>query len=627
MNDVARAPGSATSQAGASDHSPIFENCYILPTGTGSAHETFDDTTRVHRTQSHRLSDPIARSDGLLINGQIEGSRLPQYAEVLNDIRQVNVTDPRGISWRIDPYEADPERAMHYIESFFTNVNNSLYHILPHAQFILWVKSGQTKSAKDKMLLYSMMALGSIFSDRPDSAVALRQYSRIALFAIQKSQHTLSLQLAQSHLIMSLWYYASGSLVGCWDSIGAAGRVVSGLRYNLESGGIIVKQDQICDYGMHPQALMECRRRTYWVSYILDVSFKPRLWNFGNILTYLQRLSTFFTTSSTFIPSESSLIRLPCLEEIYEAQQYATTPYFQSILNETAGTSADHRSALSPMAVLIQILAIWGDTSSGISRLSQIPSENYAPLAEALHTNTMRRTDEWSRELPEYLTFSTMNMERASQMKNADVFISIHMVYHATLLKLFRHARYQSIRHEVLAHHIHRARYHAVEILRIANTFLPQTGEFQSRSNDAPSFPVRVLNPFLHYVILSAIDLLSAAEMMTELSDCITFVRGSLALIQYFSRHWDSSLELVNAIQLRLNTLTECSNDRVRTKDKLCFSVNCPSLESRVHLGTPFAHDTLDEDLFYGSMPREMLLRAISVDASFTEGIVWLQDR
>ena len=153
-------------------------------------------------------------------------------------------------------------------------MNDGLYHMFPHARFGSWLKACPTKSADDKMLLYSMMALGSVFSDRPDKMAAMKRYSRIARFAINRSQHTLSLQLAQSHIIMSLWYYATGSLVGSWDSIGAAGRAVFGLRYNVESGGVVVDQSQICDYGLHPQALIECRRRTFWIAFVLDVRIR-----------------------------------------------------------------------------------------------------------------------------------------------------------------------------------------------------------------------------------------------------------------------------------------------------------------------------------------------------------------
>lgn len=265
-----------------------------LVTPTEGPSEITADADRALRARMCRTPHPFfGGADALARQPEnTETNRLPQYADILDELQAVNPDDPLAASWHVDPYERDPEMTVHYVECFFSSVNDSLHHIFPHARFILWMKSCRTKSAEDKMLLYSMMALASLFSDRPDRVVALRRYSRIARFAIQKSQHTLSLQLAQSHLIMGLWYYAIGSLVGSWDSIGAAGRVVSGLQYNVESWGVIVDQNQVCEYGLHPQALMECRRRTFWVSFILDVSVcKP---GFGQIVTYADTCPAIF---------------------------------------------------------------------------------------------------------------------------------------------------------------------------------------------------------------------------------------------------------------------------------------------------------------------------------------------
>lgn len=283
------------------------------------------------------------------------------------------------------------------------------------------------------------------------------------------------------------------------------------------------------------------------------------------------------------------------------------------------------------MAFSIQILSIWEDASLQVLHLAHTPLDSYVRLAEKFHTDIIRRTDDWSQKLPEHLKFSVVNMERAVQAKKTDTFISIHMLYHATLMKLYRHARYPSMRSEVLVQYIHRARYHAVEILRIAIAVMQHTSDQSSRTAEVPSPKATLLSPFLGYVILSAIDLLSAASLMTELPDCISFIRGSLGLVQLLGRQWDSSLELASVIQKRLDIMIECLSDRLRVQNKLGFSVDGPSLEAMVHVGSFSAHcpGTLDDDLFYGSMPREMLLHAMWVDdgAQPESGILWLKDR
>ncbi|KAJ5947629.1 hypothetical protein N7466_000644 [Penicillium verhagenii] len=604
LYNLPRASNSATSLPGTSGHSPGSEGPLLTPSVSESTYDTMTDAERAYRSQGYRGPRSHVVGDHPITRAPEHTETLrPEHSNIFGDLRDINIDDPLTSSWNVDPYQSDPEMTMHYVESYFTSVNE-LYHIFPHTRFILWLKSCHTKSAEDNMLLYSMMALGSIFSDRSERIMALRRYSRIARFAIQKSQHVLSLQLTQSHLIMSLLYYATGSSVGSWDSIGAAGRAASGMRYNVESGGVVVDQNQVCDYGLHPQALMECRRRTYWVAYILD------------------RVSSFFSATSTFIPSEASLIRLPCREEIYEAQQYATAPYFQSVLNQASATD-DDRSALSPMAFLIQIMSIWGDVHLNVFRLAHAPSDGYAQLAEEFHAIITHRADEWIKQLPEHLVFSPVNLERAAQAKKADAFLSIHLFYHATLMKLYRHARYSSLRSEILVQYIHRARYHAVEALRIATAILPYT------STDTTGLDSVLLSPSIGYLVLSAVDVLSSAGLVAEISDCIPLVRGALSLVQLLCRHWDSSSDLVSAIRKRLTLMIDCLNDRARSHDKIGFAVDGPSLEMKVRTASSPPLGALDEDLFYGSMPREMLLHAMRVDdVSISENnIVWLKDR
>ncbi|KAJ5165477.1 uncharacterized protein N7500_007307 [Penicillium coprophilum] len=614
LYDSVRASDSATSLPGTTSHSPMSEASMLTPSGQEAPYETMAEAERALRSRSYRFPSSLSSADDTVgrSSAHIESTRSPEYSDILGELKENNSDDPLAASWYLDPYESDPEAAIHYTECYFLHVNDGLYHMFPHGQFGLWLKTDHTKSADDKMLLYSMMALGSVFSDRLDKMAAMKRFSRIARFAINRSQHTLSLQLAQSHVIMSLWYYATGSLVGSWDSIGAAGRAVFGLRYNVESGGVVVNQSQKCDYGLHPQALIECRRRTFWIAFVLD------------------RFSSLYSASSTFISSDAALLRLPCREEIYETQQYATVPYFQSFLNHTPASTGDDRSTLSPMAFLIEIMAIWGDISLHITRLPHMPPEAYNRLAEEFHTTIIQKSNQWMTRLPDYLAFSPVNLERSIRQRKADTFVSTHLFYHASLMKLYRHARYQSLRPEILGQYIHRARYHAVEILRISLTFDQYAKEITpSRNTEASTF-LALLNPFLGYVILSAVDVLSSAGLASQLNECISYIRGALDTVHELGRYWDGSLQLVTVLHRRLVLMINCLNERSVFADKLGFALDGPPLETKVHAGALHSHPpaAMGEDLFTGLMPREVLLNALRLDETLISerGIAWIRD-
>jgi hypothetical protein len=245
----------------------------LTPSAVDSNHESVTDSDQQYVARLQRMSSGHEHVSRHSMDSA--GSSSTDYAEILTELKDLDAQDPLANDWRADPYGIDPELATHYIEAYFTFINDRLYYMFPRRRFLLWLRSCHTKSLDDNMLLYSMMTLGSVFSDRPDRMTALKRYSRTARYALEHNQHRLSLQLAQSRIIMSLWYYAIGALVKSWDAAGAAVRTVCGLRYNVEMGGVIVEQSQQCEYGLHPQALIECRRRTFWTAFLMDVGRPP----------------------------------------------------------------------------------------------------------------------------------------------------------------------------------------------------------------------------------------------------------------------------------------------------------------------------------------------------------------
>lgn len=265
-----RASESLTSLPG-SGQSPVSDASMLAPSTVESTQENMTDQEQSYRARMQELHHASSVDErGRTVAGP-ESQLSPEYEEILKEMKDIDPENSMAGVWNTDPYGSDPDVTMHYIECYFAN--DSLYHMFPQRRFLLWVQSCQTKSLEDKMLLYSMLTMGTVFSDRPDRLIAMRRYSRTARYAVERCQHSLSLQLAQSRIILSLWFYAVGALVRSWDSIGAVVRIVCGLRYNMESSGVIVDRSHVCEYGLHPQALMECRRRTFWVAYLMDVSY------------------------------------------------------------------------------------------------------------------------------------------------------------------------------------------------------------------------------------------------------------------------------------------------------------------------------------------------------------------
>ncbi|KAL3462595.1 hypothetical protein BJX64DRAFT_139414 [Aspergillus heterothallicus] len=594
LYSVARASESSTSLPGTNSQSPLSDGSMLTPSAVDSNYESVTDPDQQYVARLQRMSSGHEHVSRQLMDSF--GSSSTDYAEILTELKDLDAQDPLANDWKADPYGVDPELATHYVETYFTFINDRLYYMFPRRRFLLWLRSCQTKSLDDNMLLYSMMALGSVFSVRPDRMAALKRYSRTARYALDHNQHSLSLQLAQSRIIMSLWYYAIGALIKSWDAAGAAVRTVCGLRYNVEMGGVIIDRSQQCEYGLHPQALIECRRRTFWTAFLMD------------------RLSCFYAPSTTSISSQTAFLRLPCREEIYEAQEYTTVPFFQHFLNQLPVSQEDELSGLSAMALLIDIIAIWGDVSDHVFRLSLIPAESYNALFEEFYSTIVRRSDQWLSRLPNHLSFTEVNLERSIRGRKVDPFISIHLLYHATLLKLNRYARAQLLRPGMAKQYVHTARNHAAEILRTALALGRYASEYDVSSmiTDPVSPKGTLLNPYLGYIILSAVDVLSAGGQMLDLPECINLIRAGLDVVRELGCFWGSTKPLVSLIEARLDAMTE-THHQMASEGKLAFFLDGPSLDSQIHNGVQKQDLSTNEDLMYGGLPREQLLSAFGL--------------
>lgn len=192
-------------------------------------------------------------------------------SDVLPDAVEMNNHNTNFRHWATDPFETESEIASHCLDMYLQCVNDRLLHLMPKGPFWRWAKFSRSKSLDDKMLLYSMLAIGSMFSHRPDRVNVGEHFLTIARYAADQSQHRLTLQLAQSRLILSLWYSAIGALDTAWDFIRTAAKAVCDLGYNRETSGIAVNTSADLEYHLQPHALAECRRRTFWAVFILDV--------------------------------------------------------------------------------------------------------------------------------------------------------------------------------------------------------------------------------------------------------------------------------------------------------------------------------------------------------------------
>lgn len=321
-----------------------------------------------------------------------------------------------------------------------------------------------------------------------------------------------------------------------------------------------------------------------------------------------------------------AFLRVPCPEEDFEAQQYATAPYFQSFLNKPQ-PSAHDVPAVSPMSFLIEIVSLWGDLSDQMRRLSIMPIEQYGGMFQEVYSVVIGRSNDWAMKLPDNLTFTPANTRRSIHSRTVNGYILSHFIYHATLLKLNRSARNQVLPAPVVDEVIRRTRGHADKILDICQDLLPYL------DHPASSLRTITLNPTLGYIILSAVDVLSATGRMKDLTECIDLIRAGLKITQLLARVWDGCIRVMSLIETRLEAMLDCFHSRrVEDNHKLGFVVEGRSLDSRVRadlsVESGSAPTSVEPDLIYGELTWRRLLFALGVgDASLSSDVVfWIRE-
>ena len=179
---------------------------------------------------------------------------------------------------KTDPYEVDPEGTMYFLELFFHHRNASPYVIWPREHFFTWTRSRRNKSLDDVMVLYAIMAFGSAFSLDPTGREIGEKCYQVAYSLERDRLDQPSLQLMQARSALLLYNFARGNFEGTFEYTAHAIRTATSMRYTDENRVSDIEAGQdIFDFDMNASQIKECRRRSFYITYFIDVStmFNP----------------------------------------------------------------------------------------------------------------------------------------------------------------------------------------------------------------------------------------------------------------------------------------------------------------------------------------------------------------
>lgn len=136
-----------------------------------------------------------------------------------------------------------------------------------------WVTNGQPKTADEKLVIYSLLVMGNVFSTDSEWRRIEKQLLEICNNGLQKRVGKFTLHMCLSRLYVGLAHFARGRHEEAWDWCGAFLRAISALKLNLEEGIACDESESL--FGFDRRMTEECKLRTFWAGFLMDVRITP----------------------------------------------------------------------------------------------------------------------------------------------------------------------------------------------------------------------------------------------------------------------------------------------------------------------------------------------------------------
>lgn len=484
-------------------------------------------------------------------------------------------------AWATDPYRSDPESISTVLTHFFGQVDNTMVmRFFPESVFRSWVSCPpRDKSAEDLMVLYSVLAVGVALSQGPKDIAY--EYAQVAQFAQTKTT-TACLQLVQARILVAVFHLSASRAREANELISSAAAAAACLGLNHEAEDPRHTPSPVAyPFGMSSVGYREARRRTMWSLFMLE------------------RLSTLPLGRPILMHAEDVYIRLPADSESLEKQVEASMPMFDPD-ESIASKLTDKPTEVT--AHLVEMVHIWSMCQAAISRLASRsgPSETDATRARSIS----RRARDWNSLLPSRLTFGGSNLESAAFSGKVGSFLTMHLLYHHTLIRLNRHhlsaARLSPEARSALRQE---CRDHASAILDMASC-LDRILRVRPTVLSTPP-------PFMSVAIMTAVDVLTASGPVASINELIQSIRVAKTAVDSMAKVWEHSLPARDAIEQRLQKLVRIyhgQGSRPASPDegyRVVSSAEAPDEPRRLHWQMPEPMEKaypMDMDLVYHAL-------------------------
>lgn len=489
--------------------------------------------------------------------------------------------DYLGFTIDTDPLSKDEHLARHYIRSYMDYVNTTTFDIFPREQFMKWLVADTSKSNVDRMLIFAMLAVGSLHSRHKDKVMHRTAFKTIAYQELNAIFDVTTLQAVQTSLLLAYLEYAEGNYRRSYHVMQ---RGVGGVRYLRLCIERASAADESNPYGMTGPTYEECCRRTFWALFTSDA------------------LKTFISHDMRSLPTDDVFLRLPCASDRFDSGQIPETPFFDPDLRPL---SADQHKVLGNFAYLVQIAHLMSEIRTTAIRHQQtMRLRGSVCSSDALRANLEDRLKSWAAQ---YKQGCEIRGDQNSQVdpRTATIrhfaakpgyYAGHDVMFHYANMELNRSVFHTKLSDRALSEHAQKARQHAAWTLEKAKELV----QLHDEEDEFQSVPC---GPTAGPAVLAAIDIITAAGkldgVMMNQSKLMECMYAGLTLLDQLAPCWESARTARELAQKRVTMVFSQASNAIMERKVLFYTTGPIGL----NMGQDF-------DLVYGA-DRKRYLRAL----------------
>ncbi|KAK5101203.1 hypothetical protein LTS08_004810, partial [Lithohypha guttulata] len=497
-----------------------------------------------------------------------------------------------GFAPHTDPVLANDRLTRHYLNAFMEHVNTSTFEIFPPERFMGWALNHSPKSLCDRLVLYAMMAFGTIHSTDRDRASHRMVYKEIVYRELDQVESRYCLQTVHILHFLAFAEFADGN-PKAFSLFARCVGAMAVMQLNIEQSS----QQEETPYGFSPTVYAECRRRTYYAISCTDT------------------FSCISKGDPKMLQNSDIFLRLPCARQLYEEDRIPELPVFdQDYVIPKSVTQQDY-FVMGDMVWLLQIATICSEIQLNVWRHQQcIKVGRRYVLDRSTRQKLKEKLDWWSDAYEDAMRAKESRSDKESDKHlnnrydsdRSRKFAGLDVLYHYAHMELNRRVHHGDLSEREIMSHARSANVHAVELLKLAQQIQQRDG-YNVRDHTIVTRGV-----LTGYAIHTAIDIVTAAgktvDILEPASKIMSLMYSSSQLLEQLTNWWISARQQHAFVKERIQLVWQKAQVAL-SEQRPYFYCSHPMVQ---------VVDT-DFDLIYGTNRKQYLRAAYSITTTLSD--------